>query len=178
MEGGGQYGDAWRDLERETHDIHYPVFPRPGLFWLVEAAIGTNPKISRSPDISHLSSGGTEWERRRSGVLHLGFGTFWRDKGEEWAMAQGVPYGHLHVHQLFATLDVTTKSGETHRIIDRGRLTAFDDADVRQLAGQRGDPDHLLAEAWVPEVPGVTAPGSIEDYLRDPASVVYGSASR
>jgi hypothetical protein len=176
VEGGGQYGDAWRDLDRETRTVHYPVFPRPGLFWLVEAAIGTNPKISRSSNIRCLSSGGTEWERRRSGVLHLGFGTFWRDKGEEWAMAQGIPYGHLHVHQLFATLDVTTPAGETHRIIDRGRLTAFDDPDVRSLAGQRGDPDRLLTESWVPEMPGVTAPGSIEDYLRDPASVVYGTA--
>ena len=91
-------------------------------------------------------------------------------------MAQGIPYRHLHVHQLFATMDVTTQSGEAHRIIDRGRLTAFDDAEVRRLAEQRGDPDHLLTEAWVPQVPGVTTPGSIEDYLRDPASVVYRTA--
>ena len=32
VEGGGQSGDAWRDLERETRNVHYPVFPRPGLF--------------------------------------------------------------------------------------------------------------------------------------------------
>ena len=57
IEGGGGYGDAWRDLDGETRSIQYPVFPRPGLFWLVEAAIGTNPKISRSPDIRRLVRG-------------------------------------------------------------------------------------------------------------------------
>ena len=172
--GGGGYGEAWRALDDETRSIHYPVFPRPGLFWLVEAAIGTNPKISRGNDIRRLSSGGTEWERRRSGVLHLGFGTFWRDSGEEWAMAKKLAYGHLHVHLLFATMDLTTKTGETMRIIDRGRLTALDDPDVRRLAEQKGDPDTLLTEAWVPPVPGVTTAGSLDDYFADPARFIYG----
>ena len=174
VEGGAAYGDAWRALDAETASIHYPVFPRPGLFWLVEVAIGTNPKISRAPDIRKLSSGGTEWERRRSGVIHVGFGTFWRDRGEEWAMEQGIPYGHLHVHLLFPTMDLTTADGETHRIIDSGRLTAMDDQEVRQLAEQYGDPDVLLTEAWVPRVPGITESGALATYLQDPAQIIYG----
>lgn len=174
IEGGGAYGEAWRELDDETRDVHYPVFPRPGLFWMVEAAIGTNPKISRAPDISMLSSGGTEWERRRSGVIHIGFGTFWRDAGERWAMDKGIAYGHLHVHLLFATLDLTTATGETHRIIDGGRLTAMDDEEVVVVAERYGDPAHLLTEAWTPAIPGINATGSLDDYLRDPARTIYG----
>ncbi len=41
--GGGGYGDAWRDLLEEGKRNQYPCFPRPGLFYLWEAAIGTNP---------------------------------------------------------------------------------------------------------------------------------------
>jgi len=32
-------------------------------------------------------------------------------------------------------------------IIDRGRLKALDDPEVRQLASKYGDPDRMLAEA-------------------------------
>ena len=176
IDSGGDYGAAWRELDTETRDVHYPVFPRPGLFYMVEAAIGTNPKISRASDIRMLSSGGTEWERRRSGVMHLGFGTFWRDKGEVWAAERGLPYGHLHVHLLFPTLDVTSPSGTT-RVIDHGRLTAMDDVEVRNVAEKYGDPDDLLRETWVPPVPGITTAGSLDDYLADPASFVYGDAA-
>ncbi len=91
-------------------------------------------------------------------------------------MARGIPYGHLHVHLLFATLDVTTAAGETHRVIDRGHLTAMDDPEVRRFAEGLGDPDELLTEAWTPSVPGITTPGDLRDYLRDPASFIYGGA--
>jgi hypothetical protein len=173
IRGGGGYGDAWRDIERETRGTHYPVFPGPGLFWMVEAAIGTNPMIARAHDISQLSSGGTEWERRRSGVIHLGFGTFWRDFGEVWAAERGLLYGHLHVHLLFPTLDLRTVDGDEVRIIDNGHLTAMDDARVRDMAGRFGDPDDLLTERWVPAIPGVNADGSIEQYFADPSAFIY-----
>lgn len=173
IRGGGGYGDAWRDIEQETRGSHYPVFPRPGLFWMVEAAIGTNPAIARAHDISRLSSGGTEWERRRSGVMHLGFGTFWRDKGEVWAAERGLLYGHLHVHLLFPTLDLQTTDGEDIRIIDNGHLTALDNPRVRDVASRFGDPDDLLTERWVPSIPGLNTSGSIEQYFADPAAHIY-----
>ena len=44
--GGAAYGDAWRDLLEESKRTQYPCFPRPGLFYLWEVAIGTNPKSS------------------------------------------------------------------------------------------------------------------------------------
>ena len=175
VEGGGAYGDAWRALLEETRDIRYPVFPRAGLFWLWEIAIGTNPKIVRPANIRYLSSGGFEWERRRSGIVHLGFGTQWQGPEEKWAGENGIVYGHLHVHALAGTLVLTTATGREHRIVERGRLCALDDPAVRDLAARYGDPDRILAEEWIPPVPGVTVPGSYEEFSRDPAAYIYRS---
>ncbi len=175
--GGGAYGDAWRELLHEARDITYPSFPRPGLFWLWEVAIGTNPKIVRPANIRWLSSGGFEWERRRSGIVHVGFGTQWRGPEERWAGENGIVYGHLHVHCMAATLVLETVGGAEHRVLDRGRLVALDDPAVRDLAATHGDPDELLAEDWTPPVPGITVPGSYDDYARDPAAYTYSEAA-
>ncbi|HWP35474.1 MAG TPA: hypothetical protein VNM66_07750 [Thermodesulfobacteriota bacterium] len=173
VRGGAGYGDAWRELLEEGRRIHYPCFPRPGLFYLWEAAIGTNPKIRRPAGIERHASGGFEWERRRSGVIHMGFGTRWRGPEERWAGSRGLLYGHLHIHLLLPTLVVTAKDGTEYTVIRNGRLTALDDPDVRQLAARYGDPDELLTEDWIPQIPGITCPGSYEAYARDPAAWIY-----
>jgi hypothetical protein len=174
IRGGGAYGDAWRTLEMESADTAYPCFPAPGLFWLWELAIGTNPKIARPSGIEFLSSGGFEWERRRAGIIHCGLGTRWRSSEEVWAGERHLLYGHLHVHLMAATLRVETRDGATIPIIEAGRLSAYDDSDVRDLAATFGDPDQLLRDDWVPDIPGVTVPGSYADYAADPARHVYG----
>ncbi len=171
--GGRRYGDAWRDLLEESKRTQYPCFPRPGLFYLWEAAIGTNPKIVRPGHIEKHSSGGFEWERRRSGVIHMGFGTLWRSAEEKWAGERGLLYGHLHIHLLFPTLVVTAKNGKEYAVIRDGRLSALDDPEVRKLASQHGDPDGLLKEEWIPQVPGITCPGSYDEYAKDPAAWIY-----
>jgi hypothetical protein len=173
VEGGDAYGDAWRALLDETRNQQYPCFPRPGLFYLWEAAIGGHPKIRRPRNIEYLSSGGFEWERRRSGIIHLGFGTLWRAPEEAWAGERGILYGHLHVHLLFPTFDVISPNGEVTRIIDRGRVTALDDPEVRAVAAKYGDPDELLRYEWEAPIPGINVPGSYEDYARDPAEYIY-----
>jgi hypothetical protein len=172
--GGGGYGDAWRDLLEESKRTQYPAFPRPGLFYLWEVAIGTNPKIVRPGRIDRHSSGGFEWERRRSGVIHMGFGTSWRGPEERWASEQGLLYGHLHIHLLLPTLVVTARDGREYPVIREGRLTALDDPEVRKLAATYGDPDELLREDWIPRIPGITCPGSYETYANDPAAWIYG----
>ena len=176
VSGGGGYGDAWRDLLEESKRIHYPAFPRPGLFYLWEVAIGTNPKISRPSRVDRHGSGGFEWERRRSGVIHMGFGTSWRGPEEAWAGERGLVYGHLHIHLLLPTLVVTAKDGTEYPVIRNGRLTALDDPDVRKLAAKYGDPDELLKEDWIPSIPGITAAGSYADYAKNPASWIYRKA--
>jgi len=175
IRGGGAYGDAWRALEDEAKDIQYPCFPGPGLFWLWELAIGTNPKIVRPSNIRYLSSGGFEWERRRAGIIHCGLGTRWRSSEEVWAGEQRLVYGHLHVHLLAATLVVETPRGDVP-VIEGGRLSAYDDPDVRDLAATFGDPDQLLHDDWVPEIPGITVPGDYAEYAREPSRWVYAGA--
>ncbi len=173
IRGGGEYGAAWRELEEESKATQYPCFPEPGLFWIWEIAIGTNPKIVRPSNIRYLSSGGFEWERRRAGIIHCGIGTRWRSSEEVWAGEQHLLYGHLHVHLMSATLVVETPTGDVP-VIENGRLSAYDDPDVRDLAAKYADPDELLRDDWVPEIPGITAPGSYEEYARNPAPFVYG----
>ncbi len=175
--GGAAYGDAWRDLLEESKRTQYPCFPRPGLFYLWEAAIGTNPKILRPSHIECHSSGGFEWERRRSGVIHMGFGTLWRAPEEKWAGERGLLYGHLHIHLLLPTLVVTAKNGRECTVIQKGRLTALDDPEVRRLAAKYGDPNELLQEDWIPQIPGLTCAGSYEEYAKDPAAWIYGRKS-
>jgi len=173
IQGGGGYGEAWRELLEESLRTRYPCFPREGLFWLWEVAIGTNPKIRRPSTIQLHSSGGSEWERRRSGVIHVGLGTSWRSEYEDWAGERRLLYGHLHVHLLFPTLEVTMPSGERVRVIERGRLAALDDPEVRTLAQRFGDPNDLLTEDWIPQVPGISAPGAYAQFARDPARWIY-----
>ncbi len=177
IRGGGGYGDAWRELEEESARTQYPCFPEPGLFWLWELAIGTNPKVSRPSNVEYLSSDGFEWERRRAGVIHCGIGTRWRSTEEDWAADHHLLYGHLHVHLLFPTLLIESTAGEVVPVIENGRLSAYDDPEVRDLASTFGDPDELLCEDWVPVMPGVTSEGSYEEYSRDPEPWIYGERS-
>jgi hypothetical protein len=177
IRGGGEYGTAWRELAAESAGTQYPCFPRPGLFWLWELAIGTNPKITRPSNVEYLSSDGFEWERRRAGVIHCGLGTRWRSAEEDWAGERGLLYGHLHVHLLFPTLVVETPSGTEVPVIEHGRLSAYDDPEVRDCAARFGDPDVLLRNDWSPDIPGINAPGAYEEYAADPGRWIYGVRS-
>lgn len=48
-------------------------------------------------------------------------------------------------------------------------MTSLDNPEVRALASRYGDPDYLLTEDWIPEVPGINAPGDyMKDYAPDP----------
>ncbi len=77
------------------------------------------------------------------------------------------------MHLLFPTFDVISPNGEVTRIIDRGRVTALDDPEVRAVAAKYGDPDELLRYEWEAPIPGISVPGSYEDYARDPAEYIY-----
>ena len=57
-------------------------------------------------------------------------------------------------------------------IINNGRMTALDNPEVRALTSRYGDPKDLLAEDWIPHIPGVNAPGRYEDHAKDPWKTV------
>jgi hypothetical protein len=169
VRGGGEYGELWREALEVTEQYQYHKYPGSGLFWLWEMAIGTNPKMVRpsSRDLSTVNF--TANERFRSGVIHVGFGTPTASEIERRAAESGKPWGHVHVHLLFATYEATTADGETYTVIDDGHLTALDDPEVREVAAKYGDPDELLSEDWIPGVPGVNEDGDYhEDYASDP----------
>lgn len=169
VRGGGKFGQLWRETMEETQGLQYPGLPGPGLFWLWEMAIGTHPKVARPPaeDISRVQY--PEIERRRSGIIHCGFGIQYQI--EPYAAKLGdVPWGHVHVHLNFATYEATMPDGKTVKLIDDGHLTTLDHPDVREVAAKHGDPDELLSEDWVPAVPGINEEGDyMEDYAKDPA---------
>ena len=59
-------------------------------------------------------------------------------------------------------------------LLDKGHMTSLDDPEVRALASRYGDPDYLLTEDWIPEVPGINAPGDyLKDYAPNPATTRF-----
>lgn len=172
IEGGGLFGDKLRALDEKTKDVQYPGYPGPGLMWFWEVSLGTNPKIHR-PRAEFLSG----WvcgvyERMRSGVIHLGFGTIITSAPEREAALAGELTGHWHVHLNFPTMTVETVDGEIVKIIDEGRLCALDAPEVRAVAEEvaGADADYWLQEDWIPAVPGLNCEGSYESYAKDPTT--------
>ncbi|MBM4182742.1 MAG: hypothetical protein FJ207_00795 [Gemmatimonadetes bacterium] len=181
VEGGGTYGELAR-----THLCCYPgintaQYPhydgKPGFFYLHEIALGTNPKWFRPPDPNMSVT--TVNERLKSGYLHIGLGaSMEHDPGgarrsEEWQRfteERNLPFYHgLHLHLYFPTYTLSIRgSNRTVDVIRGGRMTSLDDPEVRALASRYGNPDEILADDWIVEVPGINAPGRFEDYARDP----------
>lgn len=169
IEGGGRYGELWRQFLNEHKDLHVPGFPGAGAGWFIEAALGTNPRAARLPYV--LKEGwSTSWERVRSGVIHFGLGiskppdSYIRAEYNEFLRKHNLSGGHFHVHTHFNTIEVETVDGEKIKIADRGHITFLDDPEVKKLAAKYGNPDEILSEAWVPAIPGVNVEG---DYQRD-----------
>jgi hypothetical protein len=167
IQGGGQFGEKLRKLAAETQDLQYPGHPGKGLLYWWEASIGTNPKIHR-PREGYLNGWNCAvYERMRSGIIHIGYGTVITSDLEREAAHQGLPVGHFHMHLYYPTVKMEMVDGSEETLIDRGRLGALDDDRVRELASQFGDPAEILEEDWIPAVPGINVDG---DYWRDYAS--------
>jgi len=85
------------------------------------------------------------------------------------AVKRGILYGHLHVHLLFPTYEITARDGEKITIVEKGHLMALDDSEVIKEASKHGDPKELLSEDWIPAIPGINVAGDYwKDYGRDP----------
>ena len=179
VKGGGAQGAALKEFlgYPGLNDRVYPYHTTPGFWYLYEIAFGTHPKGFRNPE-PLLESGDTLPERARSGVVHWGLGIrLWHDpdaptESKVWAdfsKKHNVPFDHgWHTHTYFTTYKLRLRNANKWvTLLDRGRMTSLDDPEVRALASRYGDPDYLLTEDWIPEVPGINAPG---DYLKDYAS--------
>ncbi len=183
IEGGGQYGELWREFLKKYENIQFPGYPGKGAGFLVEAALGTQPKIARVPGT--LLDERMTWERLRSGVIHFGLGLTiapgspYLAEFAQLVQNQGIISGHFHVHTNFTTIDFTMADGAVKRIAENGHLTVFDDPEVRAVAAEYGDPDEVLAQVWVPEVPGINVPGDyMKDYASDPSAFILEEMRR
>jgi leucyl aminopeptidase (aminopeptidase T) len=92
---------------------------------LREIGVGHNPKVPTF-----------RGERGYHGANHAG--------AVHWGFGGGHQKKRIHVD---AIIFQTTIRANGTVIIDRGRLKALDDPEVRQLASQYGDPDRVLSEA-------------------------------
>ncbi|MCZ6484755.1 MAG: hypothetical protein O6826_03565 [Acidobacteria bacterium] len=135
VEGGGVAGENIKTALERFKNIQFPgYYPGPGIGWMEEIALGTNPKVGPAGPI-----------RRRSGMLHMAFGTdrFNRVSDE----VPTLPSNHRDMNFFYyPTFEV-----DGVPLVDRGHLTVLDDPEVRRAAAKYGDPDELLREDWIPE---------------------------
>lgn len=194
IEGDGKYGDAWREKLEKYRGVRMPPVPvhkfidgRPntsekyqisdrGFFWYFESAIGAEPKVFRlTQEGTFRCHANTLHERRRTGFIHHGFGA--PTAAEADMRSAGLPWVHVHLHSMFATLEGTTEKGEHVTVIDKGHLMALDDPEVKRFAAKYGDPVELLRETWFPAIPGINAPGDyMKDYAQDPVKWIMKEA--
>jgi hypothetical protein len=166
---GGAFGEQLRNVMERTKDLQYPTFPEKGIMWWWEASIGTNPHVHRPRKDFPSGFVNCLYERTRSGVIHMGFGTIISSMAERLAARMGHLVGHWHVHLYFPTYTVERGSGDTETVIENGRLLALDDPGIRKLCAKYGDADLWLDESWNPAVPGINMPGNYWDhYAKDP----------
>lgn len=184
VKGGGIYGEAWREFLKypKINELTYPYHDHPGYWLLYEGALGTHPKYFKRPDENMRGENSTE--RGRSGVLHYGHGIRvhhgpdspeWAKEWVDFTTKNNLPNDHWwHIHNYFSTYKVRVRGAKNTwvTIINKGRMTALDNPEVRALTSRYGDPKDLLAEDWIPQVPGINAPGRYEEYAKDPWKTV------
>jgi len=184
VKGSGIYAEVWREFLKypKINELTYPYHDRPGYWLLYETALGTNPKFFKRPDENLIGDNVTE--RNRSGVLHFGHGIRvhhgpddpeWSKEWVDFTKKNNMPNDHwFHIHNYFATYRLRVRGTKNTwvTIINRGRMSSLDSPEVRALTSRYGDPQDLLAEDWVPQIPGINAPGKYTDYAKDPWKTV------
>jgi hypothetical protein len=142
VEGGGDYGDLFREVVERFGGAEYPGFPYRGWAYFNDCTIGTNPKGIRN--LEGLWGYGDRQsnleERLRAGVIHWGFGAeHWDQAFIQYAREHHLPIMHFpHVHNYFSTYRIKDRStGEWSKVIDNGWLTVLDDPDVIRAASSR-----------------------------------------
>jgi len=186
VKGGGAHGEALEEFLQYPglNDRVYPMHETPGYWYLYEIAFGSHPKAFRDP-VQLRKTGRTSPERVRSGVIHWGLGIrVWHDpsgpsESKQWmefTEKNNLPKDHgFHTHTYFTTYKVKLRNGQKWvTLLDKGHMTSLDHPEVRALASRYGDPDYLLTEDWIPEVPGINAPGDyMKDYAPNPGKYAF-----
>ncbi len=176
IEGGGRLKeiyDAYLSNE-ELSNAQPPHFPKKGFFWFYEVSFGTNPKFTSTN--TGMGAGG------RSGVFHWGFGIeHGNPEIAQYLKEHNLPNDHVdRFRTYFSTYEVKLRGkNRWFKFVDRGRLSLLDEPEVRALASRYGNADEILQERWVPDIPGINAPGDyFRDYARDPAAYIARMTQR
>ena len=99
----------------------------------------------------------------------------WAKEWVEFTKKNNLPDDHwFHIHNYFTTYRLRVRGTKNTwvTVVNKGRMTSLDSSEVRALTSRYGDPKELLAEDWVPEIPGINAKGRYEDYAKDPWKTV------
>ena len=184
VKGGGYFGDIWREAMKipKIHEAIWPFRSEPGYWWAREAGLGTNPKFYQEPEENSVI-GRNRSERNVAGVIHFGFGQQVVESPEgpnkpkeaiEFEQKTGLPNEHgWHIHNALLTYRARVRGTKNTwlTLIDRGRITALDSPEIRALASRYGDPNDVLGQDWVRHLPGINAPGSYQEYAKNPWKV-------
>jgi hypothetical protein len=172
VEGGGRVGLLFRSLleNEKLKNAHMPGLPYPGFFYFFHYHLGVNPR-------GVFNFGDVHGDLRRAGSASLGFGfESMRQEFVDYAAKHDLPVRHgFHIHHHFPSYEVTLRGRgkKVHkvRLVDKSRVAALQEAEVRALAARYGDPDELLNVDWVPDRAGINVPGDYaQDYGRDPVA--------
>lgn len=125
VEGGGSWGDNFRQNLGTYKDKKFTFHPGEGVNWIEEVMWGLHPKAPLERPLipaptSHLAS-------RSPRVIHI---------------ATGGGYGSHHHYDVEVDDYTLTVDGET--LVDKGHLLVLDDPKVKEVAKEFGDPDRLL----------------------------------
>lgn len=179
--------------------VKFPTAQSAGYWYLSPDGFATNPKFVRnmetlvrgSTDFTNLS------ERQRGGVQHFSFSSYAglfdfteeeidkaisenRGMGDlfnsdprdvRYVKSLKLPVSHtMHVHVYFGSINYRLRdNGELIPVSSKGRVAAYDNAEVRALAAKYGNPDEVLSYDWVPGIPGINMDGDYaNDYARNP----------
>ncbi len=178
VRGGGLYGEVLREFLQypNINTTKWPYYDKPGYFYHYETALGTNPKVVRDTTDVY---GRILPERMREGVIHWALGAVvWNDpetpgranKVYAWAQQNKLPQEHgYHLHTYFNTYQVHLRNtNKWMPLVSKGRMTSLDNPEVRALASRYGNADEVLADLWIPEIPGINAPGKYAEFAADP----------
>ena len=148
IKGGGRIGEYMRTAFEEFADVHYPLFPGPGVNWVEYAVWGWIPRLAPAANAESMT-----WTARfaaekfenRAGVVHVAIGTGAGALTTGFADMHGYPIHHKDFNLFRATLTV-----DGRKVVDGGRLLALDSPEVRRIAAKYGEPDELLKVPWTP----------------------------
>jgi len=170
VHGGAAYGDAWRTLLDESRNTKYPCFHGQDYFtsgkWLSGPILRSCAERYRKAFLRRLRVGAAPLRRDPHGLRHAVAFPMKKNGPARTAFSTAICIS------TYSSRPSTSRprAARNTPIIRNGRLTALDDPEVRKLAEKYGDPDDLLREDWVPQIPGISSAGSYDDYAREPGS--------